>query len=76
MEDITWLGFVQGPEIINFESKFQLDVVLFPHLGHALQLWNQTKALSELTIVFLPALKNVGSGIKHNIPLLVSLMFK
>lgn len=76
MEDITWLGFVQGPDIINFEPKFQLDVVLFPHLGHAFQHWNQPRALSELPTVFLHALKNVGSGIKHNIPLLVSRMFK
>lgn len=63
MEDITWLGFVQGPDIINFESKFQLDVVLSPHLGHALQLLNQPGAPSELPTIFLHALKNVGSGI-------------
>lgn len=59
-----------------FESKYQLGVVLSPHLGHALQDLNQLEALSELPTDFLHAFKNVGSGIKHNIPVLVSLMFK
>lgn len=45
-------GFMQGPDIINFEPKFQPDVVLFPPLGHALQILNRLGALSEVPTVF------------------------